>query len=73
MHIDANILVRVQSGGATSSGPAAGVDGLEIILQGFNWESHRNNWYQVYTASEAFSRPDCPTVTPILVQPMILP
>ncbi|KAK9829872.1 hypothetical protein WJX72_008358 [[Myrmecia] bisecta] len=36
--------LRFQAGGATSSGPAAG-DGNEIILQGFNWESHRMNWY----------------------------
>ena len=27
-----------------SSGPAAG-SGREIILQGFNWESHRDKWY----------------------------
>lgn len=40
----------VQAGGATSSGPAAG-SGLEIILQGFNWESYRNNWYQVSPAA----------------------
>ena len=38
--------VVVQAGGATSSGPAAG-SGFELILQGFNWESYRNNWYKV--------------------------
>ena len=38
--------LSVQAGGATSSGPAAGT-GLEMILQGFNWESYRNNWYKV--------------------------
>lgn len=38
--------VVVQAGGATSSGPAAG-SGFEMILQGFNWESYRNNWYKV--------------------------
>ena len=38
---------RAQGGGATSSGPAAGL-GHEIILQGFNWESHRGHgWYKV--------------------------
>lgn len=31
-------------GGATSTGPAAG-SGEEIILQGFNWESYREDWY----------------------------
>ena len=36
----------LQAGGATASGPALG-SGYEIILQGFNWESHRHNWYQV--------------------------
>lgn len=36
----------VQAGGATASGPALG-NGYEIILQGFNWESHRQQWYQV--------------------------
>ena len=40
--------LRFQSGGATSSGPAAGL-GYEIILQAFNWESHREKWYQVDT------------------------
>lgn len=35
----------MQGGGATSSGPAAGL-GHEIILQGFNWESHKGaSWY----------------------------
>ena len=35
-----------QGGGATSSGPAAGL-GHEVILQGFNWESHRGlGWYK---------------------------
>lgn len=38
--------LRFQAGGATSSGPAAGL-GYEIILQAFNWESHRESWYQV--------------------------
>ena len=38
----------LQAGGATASGPALG-NGYEIILQGFNWESHRHNWYQVVT------------------------
>ena len=38
--------LRFQAGGATSSGPAAGL-GYEIILQAFNWESHREKWYQV--------------------------
>lgn len=38
--------LRFQAGGATSSGPAAGL-GYEIILQAFNWESHRDKWYQV--------------------------
>ncbi|CAL5221418.1 g3605 [Coccomyxa viridis] len=37
--------LRFQAGGATASGPALG-NGYEIILQGFNWESHRHNWYQ---------------------------
>ena len=38
---------RAQGGGATSSGPAAGL-GNEIILQGFNWESHRGHgWYKM--------------------------
>lgn len=31
-------------GAGISSGPAAG-SGKEIILQGFNWESHRDRWY----------------------------
>lgn len=35
-----------QHGGATASGPASG-SGYEIILQGFNWESHRQPWYKV--------------------------
>lgn len=35
----------LQGGGATSTGPAAG-DGFEIILQGFNWESHKGSWYK---------------------------
>jgi len=35
-----------QHGGATASGPASG-SGYEIILQGFNWESHRQPWYNV--------------------------
>lgn len=35
-----------QAGGATSSGPAAG-SGNEIILQGFNWESWKEDWYKV--------------------------
>jgi len=34
-----------QGGGATSTGPAAG-DGHEIILQGFNWDSHKHSWYK---------------------------
>jgi alpha-amylase len=34
-----------------SSGPAAG-SGREIMLQGFNWESHREKWY-VRVAAEA--------------------
>ncbi|KAL3150549.1 Alpha-amylase [Trebouxia sp. C0010 RCD-2024] len=37
--------LRFMAGGATSSGPAAG-SGFEMILQGFNWESYRNNWYK---------------------------
>lgn len=37
--------LRFQAGGATSSGPAAGT-GLEMILQGFNWESYKNDWYK---------------------------
>ena len=41
--------LRFQAGGATSSGPAAGL-GYEIILQAFNWESHREKWYQVGAA-----------------------
>ena len=41
-----NHRVVFQAGGATSSGPAAG-DGHEIILQGFNWESWREEWYKV--------------------------
>jgi len=41
------LLTCRQGGGATSSGPAAGL-GHEVILQGFNWESHRPaNWYRV--------------------------
>lgn len=36
--------LRFQAGGATSSGPAAG-SGLEIILQGFNWESCKHEYY----------------------------
>lgn len=47
----------LQAGGATSSGPAAGT-GLELILQGFNWESYRNNWYKV-RSHEALSRMHC--------------
>lgn len=35
-----------QAGGATASGPALG-NGYEIILQGFNWESYREDWYKV--------------------------
>lgn len=35
---------RFAGGGTTSTGPAAG-DGFEIILQGFNWESHKGSWY----------------------------
>ena len=31
-------------GAGISSGPAAG-SGREIVLQGFNWESHRDKWY----------------------------
>lgn len=31
-------------GAGLSSGPAAG-SGREIVLQGFNWESHRDKWY----------------------------
>ena len=38
-----------QHGGATASGPASGSD-YEIILQGFNWESHRQPWYKVRPA-----------------------
>ncbi|KAK9843998.1 hypothetical protein WJX81_001575 [Elliptochloris bilobata] len=38
--------LRFQHGGATASGPASGT-GHEIILQGFNWESHRQPWYNV--------------------------
>ena len=37
---------ELQAGGATSSGPAAG-SGLEIILQGFNWESCKGEYYKV--------------------------
>ena len=38
-------MAAAQGGGATSTGPAAGL-GHEIILQGFNWESHRGaSWY----------------------------
>ena len=45
-----------QAGGATASGPALG-NGYEIILQGFNWESHRHNWYQVMSlGSSTLSR-----------------
>uniref|UniRef100_A0A383VU35 Alpha-amylase n=1 Tax=Tetradesmus obliquus TaxID=3088 RepID=A0A383VU35_TETOB len=29
----------------TSTGPAAG-NGYEILLQAFNWESHKRNWYK---------------------------
>ena len=36
---------RFAQGGGTSTGPAAGT-GYEIILQAFNWESHRGGWYQ---------------------------
>ena len=32
-------------GAGISSGPAAG-SGREIVLQGFNWESHRDKWYK---------------------------
>ena len=39
------LLVLLQMGGATSSGPAAGT-GYEIILQAFNWESHKEEWYK---------------------------
>jgi hypothetical protein len=35
----------MQGGGATSTGPAAG-DGHEIMLQGFNWESYKHDWYK---------------------------
>jgi hypothetical protein len=34
-----------QGGGATSTGPSAG-DGNEIMLQGFNWESYKHDWYK---------------------------
>lgn len=35
----------MQGGGATSTGPSAG-DGNEIMLQGFNWESYKHDWYK---------------------------
>ena len=38
--------MRFQAGGATSTGPAAGL-GYDIILQAFNWESCKEPWYQV--------------------------
>lgn len=38
--------LRFQAGGATSTGPAAG-SGYEILLQGFNWDSHHQDWYKV--------------------------
>lgn len=53
-----------QAGGATSSGPAAG-SGLEIILQGFNWESWREPWYKVGTLSE--SKPVLSLASPSLL------
>ncbi|KAK9915375.1 hypothetical protein WJX75_008171 [Coccomyxa subellipsoidea] len=45
--------LRFQAGGATASGPALG-NGYEIILQGFNWESHRQKWYQVLQDQAGF-------------------
>ncbi|GMH44738.1 hypothetical protein BSKO_12690 [Bryopsis sp. KO-2023] len=35
-----------QVGPAISTGPAAGT-GSEILLQGFNWDSHHQDWYKV--------------------------
>ena len=43
------VLHTGQAGGATASGPALG-NGYEIILQGFNWESYREDWYKVTTS-----------------------
>ena len=38
--------LRFSLGGGTGSGPAAG-KGLEVFLQGFNWESHSGgDWYK---------------------------
>lgn len=38
--------LRFQAGGATSTGPASG-SGFEILLQGFNWDSHHKDWYKI--------------------------
>ncbi|CAD7698103.1 unnamed protein product [Ostreobium quekettii] len=38
--------LRFQAGGGTSTGPATG-NGYEIILQGFNWDSHHQDWYKI--------------------------
>ena len=46
-------VMSAQHGGATASGPASG-SGYEIILQGFNWESHRQPWYKVRPTTSCF-------------------
>ena len=37
--------LRFAQGGGTGSGPAAG-RGNEIFFQGFNWDSHKQDWYK---------------------------
>lgn len=44
--------LKFQAGGATSTGPAAG-SGFEILLQGFNWDSHHQEWYKVIAGQAA--------------------
>ena len=51
----------LQAGGGTSSGPAAG-SGYEIILQGFNWDSYKNQWYKVSSCS-----------IPHAIMPLVMP
>lgn len=50
-------VIFVQAGGATSTGPAAG-SGHEIILQAFNWESWREDWYKVLSRLRTRTRND---------------
>jgi hypothetical protein len=47
-----SVSMRTQGGGATSSGPACG-NGFEIILQAFNWESHKQDYYNLLRSQAA--------------------